>query len=97
MPDAPAMVLETKVNGFRVLCRLTVVCAAASVDFCLAKSGCGSSLGCVVYPVTHPGYGQGGDLSLQGIKALVTRAAVSHSCTYTPSGRPGAGGEWLDF
>lgn len=87
MPDALAMVLETSVEGLRVLCRLTVACAAAGMNFCLAKSECESSLGWAVYPVTHPGYRQGGDLYLQSVKALVTRAAVSHSCTYCSFGQ----------
>ena len=44
MPKALAMLSETNVE------RLTVVCAAASIEFCLAKSGCESRPRCESHP-----------------------------------------------
>ena len=67
MLDALAVLLETDVEKLRVLCKLTVVCAAADIEFCVAKSGCESRPRCeshpagcesslcqVVYPMTDP-------------------------------------------
>lgn len=46
VPQALDVLLETDMTKLRVLCKLRVVCAAAGIEFCLAKSGCESRPRC---------------------------------------------------